>query len=195
MTTKVVLSIMSGLVLIYAFFPYIKAIVRRQASPRKATWLVWALGDIIILVGMLAKSTISGLIIAATLGATTVFFLSLKYGEPGWNKRDKVCITLSLIAITLWLYFGESNIGIALSLVALAIAAWPTYVSAWENPANEDRKAWIAFNASNILSVMAIPRLVFADAAPPMVFAAIDAPMLFLLFVRPHLQKRALQTA
>jgi len=194
-TTKVVLSILSGLVFVYAFFPYIKAIVRRQASPRKATWLVWALGDIIILVGMLAKSTTSGLIIAATLGAITVFLLSLKYGEPGWNRRDKVCITLSLIAIALWVYFGESNIGIALSLVALAIAAWPTYVSAWENPANEDRRAWIAFNASSMLSVLAIPQLVFADAAPPIVFAAVDAPMLFLLFVRPHLQKRALQTS
>src|SRR3989344_1453719 len=159
-TTKVVLSILSGLVFVYAFFPYINAIARGQASPRKATRLVWALGDIIMLAGMLAKSTTSGLIIAATLGAITVFLLSLKYGELGWNRRDKVCITLSLIAIALWVYCGESNIGIALSLVALAI-----------------------------------PQLVFADAAPPIVFAAVDAPMLFLLFVRPHLQKRALQTS
>lgn len=85
---KVVLSVLSGLVFIGAFFPYILAIVKGGASPRKATWMVWATGDIIILIGMMVKQTTSGLMIAAVLGATTVFLLSLKYGEPGWNKRD-----------------------------------------------------------------------------------------------------------
>ena len=123
MTLSIILSVLSGLVFIFAFFPYIKAILRKETSPRKATWLVWATGDIIIFTGMLAKGTISGLITAATIGATTVFILSLKYGESGWSKRDKICISLSAFAIVLWIYFGESNAGIALSLVALAIAA------------------------------------------------------------------------
>ncbi|MFH1170878.1 MAG: hypothetical protein V1704_04940 [Candidatus Vogelbacteria bacterium] len=193
MTIKVILSICSGLVFILAFFPYIRAIVKRETSPRKATWLVWATGDVIILTGMIAKGTVSGLMIGAVLGATTTFILSLKFGEPGWNKRDKVCITLSMIAITLWIYFGESNIGIALSLLALVIAAWPTYVSAWEKPGNEDRKGWVLFNLANFFALLAIPHLTFADMAPPITFTAIDLPMLFLLFIRPNLQKRLTQ--
>ena len=41
MELKGYFSILSGLVFLYAFYPYIKAIVRRETSPRKATWFVW----------------------------------------------------------------------------------------------------------------------------------------------------------
>ncbi|MEK7610505.1 MAG: hypothetical protein AAB468_02035 [Patescibacteria group bacterium] len=185
MSIKVILSTCSGLVFIIAFFPYIRAIVRRETSPRKATWLVWAVGDIIILTGMIAKGTVSGLMIGAVLGATSTFLLSLKFGEPGWSARDKVCISLSGIAIVLWLYFGDSNFGISFSLLALTIAVWPTYVSAWNKPENEDKRGWILFNLANVFAVLAIPRWTFADVAPPFTFMAIDIPMLYLLFVRP----------
>lgn len=191
MSIRTGLSVLSGVALIIAFLPYIVAIVRKQACPKKATWLIWAAGDVIILSGMIAQGTISGLLVGATIGATTTFALSLRFGEAGWSRRDKVCIILSGLAIVLWLCFQDSNFGIALSLLALGIAAWPTYVSAWGNPANEDRKTWAIFNTSSFLGVLAIPHLTFADAAPPIVFWAIDLPMLFLLFARPYLQKRA----
>lgn len=192
--TKEILSILSGGIFIWAFFPYIKAIVRKETSPRKATWLVWAMGDIIILIGMIVKGTISGFMIAAVLGASTIFVLSLLFGEPGWNRRDRVCLSLSTLAIALWIYFGESNLGIGLSLVALYIAAWPTYVSAWEKPENEDRKAWVLFNCANLFALLAIPHLTFADMAPPIVFAIIDAPFLYLLFLRPRFQQSPYQS-
>lgn len=189
------LSVLSGIVILIAFFPYIRAIVKRQTSPRKATWLIWATGDWIILAGMIAKGTISGLIAAACLGATTIFILSLFYGEAGWKTRDKVCITLSGAAILLWQYFGESNLGIGFSLLSLAIAAWPTYVSAWEKPENEDTKAWIIFNISSFLGVLGIRHLTFTDIAPPVTFMLIDLPLIYLLFIRPASLRRRRQTA
>lgn len=189
MTLKIILSVMSGLIFITAFFPYIGAIVRKKTSPRKVTWLVWAVGDIVVLIGMLAKHAVNGLMIAAMLGAVTVFVLSLKYGEAGWKTRDKVCLALSGLAIALWLYFGESNFGIALSLASLAIVAWPTYVSAWEKPENEDLRGWVLFNLSNLFAILAIPRVTFADMAPPITFALIDLPMLYLLWLRPNLRQ------
>jgi hypothetical protein len=193
MSFKAFLSVAAGLVFIFAFYPYIKAIVKRETSPRKATWLVWATGDVIVLAGMLANHTVSGQLVGAVIGATTTFILSVKFGEPGWTRRDKVCLSISALAIVLWQYFGESNLGIAFSLLSLCIAAWPTYVSAWEKPENEDKQAWIWFNISSVLALLAIPRLTFADAAAPIVFMAIDAPMLYLLFVRPTLQARRAQ--
>lgn len=192
-TLQTFLSVCSGIIFVVAFFPYVRAILRKETSPRKATWLVWALGDIIILTGMIVKGTVSGLMVAAVAGATTVFILSLIFGESGWKTRDKVCVILSLMAIGLWLYFGDSNIGIGLSLTALAIAVWPTYVSAWEKPENEDKKTWVLFNLANIFAVLAIPSWTFADASSPFTFMAIDVPMLYLLFIRPNTQKRKVE--
>jgi hypothetical protein len=190
-----VVSTLSGVVFLFAFFPYVLAIINKETSPRKATWFVWALGDWIVLAGMLTKGVISGLIVSACFGASIIFILSLRHGETGWNFRDKVCVGLSGIAIVLWQYFGESNIGIACSLLALIIAAWPTYVSAWEKPQNEDSKGWIFFNLSSLLGVLAIKHLTFADIAPPVTFMLIDIPMIYLLFVRPTSIRRKLKVA
>lgn len=190
MSAKTILSICSGLTFIVAFFPYILAIVQGKTSPRKATWLVWAVGDIIILAGMIAKGTISGLMVGAVLGATTTFLLSLKFGETGWTNRDKVCISLAAIAFALWQYSGDSNLGIALSLTALVIAVWPTYVSAWHKPENEDKLGWILFNLANVFAILAIPTWIFANVAPPVTFMVIDVPMLYMLFVRPINRKQ-----
>lgn len=193
--TSDILSLLSGVVFIIAFIPYIGAILRGEARPRKATWLVWAVGDWIILIGMATKGTTSGLIIAACFGATCLFLLSLWYGDAGWENRDRVCLTLSGVAILLWLYFGESNLGIMFSLLSLAIAAWPTYVSAWRRPENEDAKGWVIFNISSLLAVLAIPRATIADVAPPVTFMLIDLPMLYLLLVRPAQLRRKLQAS
>lgn len=190
MTVSYALFILSGIVFVIAFFPYIKAILRKETSPRKATWLIWFLGDIIVLAGMIAKHTINGIIVVGVLGAGTTFLLSLKYGEAGWTKRDKICLALSGLAIILWLYFGESNIGIGFSLISLAIAAWPTYVSALHKPENEDLKGWILFNISSFIGVLAIPHLTFADVAPAAAFMAIDGPMLYLLLIHPKIKNR-----
>lgn len=179
-------SFLSALVFVAAIVPYIAAIVMGKAKPRKATWLVWATGDWIILVGMITKETYNGLIMAACGGATAIVILSFIYGERGWVTRDKVCLSLSAVAIALWIYFGESDWGIAFSSLSLAIAAWPTYVSAWINPNNESGQGWILFNLASLLGVLAIRRATFADIVPPTVFLLIDLPMLYLIFGRPY---------
>lgn len=187
-TILAILSLVSGLLLTYAFVPYVRAIVGCKTSPRKATWLIWASCDWIILLGMLYQGKISGLLVGAVIGATTTFILSIKYGESGWTKRDKICIAIASSAVMTWVYFGESNYGIVLSSLALFVAAWPTYMSAWENPFNEDAKAWKIFTFSSLLGVLAIPHYTFADAVGPWTFLLIDSPMLYLAVWRQQKQ-------
>lgn len=186
MTRSYVLFVVSGMFFFIAFLPYIRAIRRKKISPRKATWLVWFLSDVIILSGMIAKGTINGIMVVAVFGAGTTFLLSWIYGEAGWNRRERVCITFSGLAIALWLYFGESNLGIAFSLLSITIAAWPTFVSAFHTPERENRTAWILFNIANILALLAIPDFTFADVGQPVTFAVIDGIIFYLVVVRPY---------
>ncbi len=176
---------MAGFLFLFAFFPYVKAIVKGNASPKKATWLIWALNDIIVVAGMAAEGRFNGLIAGATIGATTVFFLSLRKGESGWKPLDIVCVCMSIVAIVAS-FLVDVNIGIALGLSSLFIAAVPTYVSAWEKPQNENTKAWVIFNIANVFGVIASTKdATFASMAPPIAFVCIDVPMLYLLLVRP----------
>lgn len=197
------LSALSGLIFVFAFFPQTLGIVRKEISPRLVTWLIWAVGDWIILSGSLAQGAIpGGLIIVATIGATLTFILTLQYGERGCTTRDKVCLSLSVLALVLWNFFDDSNYGIAFSLISLVIAAYPMYVVVWHEPEKESRQAWFLFNISSILAVLAIPKLLsgdfheitFVNAAPPIGFTLIDLPMLYLLFIRPRQRRMSSPT-
>ena len=191
MDIKSFFSILSGIVFLYAFYPYWKAILRGETKPQKVTWLIWAISDGVILAGMLANDTINGLLVGAVISATITFILALKFGKSGWNRQDKVCLTLSILAILLWVFSGESNVGIALSLLVIVIGMWPTWVSTLENPAHESKKGWAIFLISSFLAMVAITNRTFADVAPPSVFFTLDLSMVYLLFIHPVFKRIA----
>jgi hypothetical protein len=193
MSIQDILNGLSGVVLMCALVPYLRSIVRRETKAQRVTWLVWSVGDIIAFIGTVAAGKPSLLLLGALIGASLTFIASLMYGETTWTKRDIVCLGLSLVGFGLWKYFGDSSLGIILSLVSLVVAAWPLYVSAWHNPSHEDKLSWVLFNLSSFIALFAIKHLTVAEAAPAITFVVIDAPVLYLLFVRPNLKVRLMK--
>jgi hypothetical protein len=200
-----IFSVFTTLCFASGFYPQTRDLLKRKISPRLVTWLVWATGDWIILVGILTqKVRLSALIIVATIGASLTFLLTLKFGKSGWETRDKVCLALSGLAIGIWLWLGNSDYGIGISLIGLWIAAYPMYSIARDTPETENKLTWALFNVANVFAIFAIPNilmlftgsiptLTFADVAPPIMFMVIDLPMIYYLFIRPR-RRRATTT-
>lgn len=190
------LNVISGMLFIVAFVPYILAITGRSVwlrkvqpiRPAKASWIIWASLDTITLAGMYAKDTVNGQILGAVLGVWIVVAFAMKYGVPGWTKLDKLCFGGAILGIVLWQVSGEANFGIVVSNVVIFLGSIPTFVSAWKDPSREDKLAWIIFWVSCVLAVIAIPHWTLADAAQPITFFAIESVMMFILFIRPRLK-------
>ncbi|MBI2410842.1 MAG: hypothetical protein HYV32_03045 [Candidatus Kerfeldbacteria bacterium] len=187
MELKSILSVASGILFVVAFLPYIQAIRRREAQPCKATWIIWATLDTITLAGMWTKGTLNGQIIGAVLGAWIVVGLALKYGIPGWSKLDKACMGGAVFGIILWQIFNNPVLGMLTSLFVVFLGSIPTFVSAWKEPANENRTAWTIYWVSCMLALLAIPAWTVADAAQPITFSTIETTMMFILYVKPRL--------
>lgn len=66
---KETLSVLAGLLFIAGFIPYIRAILRKETKPAKASWIIWASLDTITIAGMYAKDTVNGQILGAVIGA------------------------------------------------------------------------------------------------------------------------------
>jgi hypothetical protein len=149
------LSILSGILFVFAFIPYTLSILKGPTRPSKASWIIWASIDYIIFFGMLAKGTVNGQIVGAIIGATVVIRLALKYGEPGWSLLDKYCLFGAGIGIVFWIIFQEANFGIiACCLVALMGTA-PTAKTVWGDPGSENKLAWTIFWVSCVCAVIA----------------------------------------
>lgn len=183
---KETLSILAGLLFVAAFVPYIRAILRKETKPAKASWLIWASLDTITLVGMFFKHSVNGQIIGAVFGAWTVAALALKYGTPGWTKLDKFCLGSAVLGIVFWQVFGDPVFGIATSLGVILIGSIPIFTSAWKDPSRENKLAWTIFWISCVCAVIAIPRWTLAGAAQPITFFVIETIMIYILFVRPR---------
>lgn len=176
------LSVIAGVLFFVAFIPYIRAILRKETKPAKASWLIWATLDTITLLGMHNKDTLNGQIIGAVLGAWVVALLALKYGTPGWTKLDKFCLAGAILGIVLWQVFDDALFGIMISSIVVFLASFPTFISAWKDPSREDKLAWTIFWISCVCATIAIPQWTLADATQPITFLAIESIMMYILY-------------
>jgi hypothetical protein len=187
-----VLSLIAGVLFVLAFLPYIRAIVKGQTKPAKASWIIWATLDTITLAGMMAKDAVNGQIIGAVMGATTVAILSFIYGKPGWTKLDKFCLAGAALGITLWQVFDSPTLGIVTSLSVVFLGSFPTFKGAYENPEQEDRTAWTIFWLSCVAAVLAVPTWDLDNASQPITFFAIESIMMWLLW-KPRIKEQSLE--
>ncbi|MFA5186181.1 MAG: hypothetical protein WC551_06855 [Patescibacteria group bacterium] len=186
-----IFSIIAGILFLIGFIPYIRAILKKtgkKTQPSKASWIVWTALDAVTLAGMLAKHSVNGQIIGAFAGSCLTVGLVLKYGEPGWTLLDKLSLVGGALGIVLWKIYGDANFGIVVSMAVVTLGSFPTFVSAWKDPANEDKLAWTIFMASCVCAVIAIPAWTLADALQPIVYIAIESVMIFILYLGPRLR-------
>lgn len=197
MNTQEILSAIAGILFVLGFVPYILAVLRDRniplgtpgkAEPKKASWLIWASLDVIIIAGMYAKHSVNGLIVGAAVGAWFVVILALKYGAPGWTWLDKFCIAGAILGVALWSVFNDPVLAIATSLGVVFLGSVPTFASAFNDPTKEDKLGWTIFWLSCACAVLAIPKMTFEDAAQPIVFFSIETIMMYLLFIKPRIR-------
>ncbi len=180
-------GVLSGVFLIIGFIPYIKYIIVNRHSaflgkPKKASWLIWASNDSIILIGMIVASSWNIQIASAVLCAVTVTILAFLYGERGWKKIDIVCGVAAVAGVALSFYFNDETIAIVASNIVLIIGAIPTFISTVEDPSRENRAAWGWWSLSCVCALLAVPKWDLANYAQPVTFTIIDVSELILLW-------------
>ncbi len=184
LATRTILSAISGALVVAAFVPYIRAILRKETKPAKVSWLIWSCLETITVAGMFAKHAINGQIVGSAVGNWVVLILALKSGKAGWSILDKLCLGGGVLAIVLWKTLDNPTLAIIMSLSGVFIASVPTLVSAWHNPKNESRAAWTINWASCVLTTLAIPAWNVENVIQPAVFMVVNIAMMFLLWGR-----------
>lgn len=141
-----------------AFVPYIIDILRRRTKPNRATWLIWTILGVLILLSYKsigAQDTLP-VAIAGAIGPFAILFLSIRYGEGGTSELDIAGLIGSAVGLGAWWFTTNPFIGLILFLLTDWVGAALTIAKTWEDPSGESLPAWLLWLASSVLQLVAL---------------------------------------
>lgn len=167
-----------------AFF-YIRNTLFGQTKPNKVTWLVWAIAPLIGTAAALAKGVTWAVLPVFMAGFVPllIFLASFINKNAYWklSKFDYACGLLSVLALVGWAITKEPNVAIALAVLSDGLAAVPTLVKSWQDPASESTAAYSTGIFNALTSFAAIKMWGFAELAFPINLIITDLLLIFII--------------
>jgi len=192
----------AGLVGLVASCVYILAILgrdwkfkkipaKRRTHPNRATWFIWALLGIVVVVTYDDSGATDTLWLAKVLALEycVTAALSIWYGEGGWTRKDLVCLSGAGLSASIWWFLESPEVALFAALVVDLFGAVPTIDKAYRHPESEDRLAWSLTCVSNALNVIALGSwsgVTFAVAMYPVYMLIVNGLITVFLWLPRH---------
>lgn len=154
---------------------YVVDMFRGKAQPNRVSWGLWALAPLIAFVAELKQGV--GIQSLLTLNVAffpaIVFLLSFFIKKSYWKleKLDIICGILSLFGLLLWYITQVGNIAIFFSIIADALASFPTLVKAYKYPETENAIAYFGSAIAGMITLLTITKWDFQDFGYPLYIA------------------------
>jgi hypothetical protein len=162
---------------------YAISTLRGKTKPNRVTWCLWALAPFVAFAAEIGQGV--GLRALTTFmvgfGPLLVFIASFVKRTSYWkiSALDWTCGALSLVALCLWGITRIGNLAIVLSIASDALAALPTVIKAYREPASENARAFLFSASSALITLLTITSWNFAVYAFPLYICIVS----FLLFI------------
>ncbi len=164
------MGVLAGLVCLAAFPIYIRAILKGETKPNRASFLIWTLTGLLLLESYHAAGAHETLWVAGVyfIGPLIIWLLSLKYGVGGWSPLDRVCLMLALISVVLRLSVAPPEAALGFNIFMDIVAFVPTLKKSWLHPEQEDLSAWGFAAGGSFLNLFALTSFEPAVVAYPL---------------------------
>lgn len=137
---------------------YLIGLRRHLVEPNRASWLIWAAAAAVEAVTYAAVNPgapqvwVFGLSAAACATVTLTMWRRSRWRAP--SATESACMAASLAAIALWLAFHETFWAHMLVVAAVPVSFWPTWASAWQEPARERSPAWALWTLGDLATLL-----------------------------------------
>jgi ABC-type thiamin/hydroxymethylpyrimidine transport system permease subunit len=111
----------------------------------------------------------------------------VKLSVPSMGNVEWVSIIGAVVGVALWQKTGNALLAIICAQVAVLAGAIPTFVGAFNHPAQEDPLSWGIWFVSCVCAMIAIRKWDMASVLQPLTFTIIETTMVVLVIVRPLL--------
>ncbi len=182
----VLFGVLSGILSIFCYVPYIIETLKKQTQPDKASWLIWSsLGSIAffsqVYEGATASLWFAGVQVSGTI---IVFLLSIKFGDGEYLcKKNQIIFLGALSGLVAW-YFTETAIfALAITISISLLGGTVTILKAYHNPQSETLSTWVIALIASVFAALSVGKWDLIILAYPLylltLYAAIVLAMMF----------------
>ena len=180
------IGLIAALIGIYAFYPYLRDILRRKTRPHIFTWGIWG---VLMGIGFFAQLSEGAGPGAWVTGVFTVLnllivILALKYGEKDFTRSDWVMLVVALLAIPLWMLTKNPLWSVILISVIDVVAFLPTFRKSWSKPHEETLETFVWVSLSFFLSFWALEAVNLTTTLYPATLLGINIVFITLSLIR-----------
>ena len=188
-------GLLSLLLSIVSYVPYLRSIFAANTKPHAFTWLVWGAVMAIAFVAQLtgragAGSWATGLSAAFCLA---IGVIALFRGEKHITRGDWIALITTLAAIPLWAATSDPLWSVLLVTGIDAVAYYPTFRKSWTKPDEELASKYVLTVVRYVFSLLALERYTIVTTIYQLVSILMEAGIVvMLLWRRAALRKPAL---
>lgn len=158
MEPKILFAIVSMILSLGAFLPYVWSVFRKKAKPHPYTWIIWFItqGTASLALwygnGGWGALTIS----VGTFFVGVVALLSLRYGTKNITRTDTALLVFALLALVVWWQLDAPILAVVMVSFIDVIGYIPSWRKTAQDPASEPILPWVLFSLGNFLSLLAL---------------------------------------
>ena len=166
-----IVGIISGLLSVFAFAPYVRDTLALRTRPQRASWFIWSVLSSITLCSQIAEGATNSLwFVAIQAGGTIlIFVLAISRGTGSLiNVGDACMLIAAAIGLGLWAVTDTAAYALGISIVVSALGGIATIKKAYTYPGSETLSTWVTSLAASSLTIMAIGDLTWIFMAYPL---------------------------
>ena len=186
------IGILAGIIGLLGFLPYMILTIKRKNRPNRASWWIWGILGVITGITYYYSGATSTIWVPICYAVCQIIIavLSIKYGEGGWNRLDRLCLAGAGISLLIWQLSNSPLLALLFSLLIDLFAAIPTVIKSYSNPEQESRFSWTIFLVANTLNMIALDEWNISLAAYPFYLFYLSSTLSILLWL-PKITKKS----
>ena len=170
------------------FIPYIRAIARGKTKPHVFSWIIWAIGTLVVFFAQLADGAGVGAWPIGISACITFYIAHLAYrkrGDASITRSDWLFLLAALSTLPIWFITSNPLWAVVVLTLVDIIGFGPTVRRSYANPYDESVSFFALASVRNLLVVLALEHYSMTTVLfPAAVGAACVMLTAFLLYRR-----------
>lgn len=151
-------GIVSGIIGVIGYIPYIKDTLRGTTRPDTIAWLIWSLEYTALFFAQLSAGATASLRLIGLqlLGVVVTFFFSLRFGKVALSRFTASLLIGVFVALVVWYSTKSAALAIFILIAVEASGVALTVAKTYRAPKSETLSFWILVSVAGALGIPAV---------------------------------------